>query len=104
MYLFCFVKQPICQTPTKMSPADAEDTLMDNLFSSYLISGSPYHFQVSGLLGIALDLLTDVADSQQTAMVIMVCFQMWILTDRAVGNRQEICMPGRQEICREPQD
>jgi hypothetical protein len=24
--------------------------------------------------------------------------------DRAVGNRQEICMPGRQEICREPQD
>lgn len=27
-----------------------------------------------------------------------------VLTDRAVGNRQEICMPGRQEICREPQD
>lgn len=32
MYLFCFVKQPICQTPTKMSPADAEDTLINNLF------------------------------------------------------------------------
>ena len=69
MYLFCFVKQPICQTPTKMSPADAEDTLMDNLFSSYLISGSPYHLQVSGLLGIALDLLTDVADMHRNGIV-----------------------------------
>ena len=69
MYLFCFVKRPICQTPTKMSPADAEDTLINNLFSSYLISGSPYHLQVSGLLGIALDLLTDVADMHRNSII-----------------------------------
>ena len=57
------------QTLTKMSPADAEDTLINNLFSSYLISGSPYHLQVSGLLGIALDLLTDVADMHRNGIV-----------------------------------
>ena len=73
MYLFCFVKQPICQTPTKMSPADAEDTLINNLFSSYLISGSPYHLQVSGLLGIALDLLTDVAAIVLSAPIACIC-------------------------------
>ena len=42
---------------------------MDNLFSSYLISGSPYHLQVSGLLGIALDLLTDVADMHRNRII-----------------------------------
>ena len=69
MHLYCFVKHLADQTLTKMSPADAEDTLMDNLFSSYLISGSPYHLQVSGLLGIALDLLTDVADMHRNRII-----------------------------------
>ena len=51
-----------------MSPADAEDTLI-GIFSPYFISGSPYHLQVSGFLGIALDLLTDVTDMHRNGII-----------------------------------
>ena len=52
MYLFCFVKQPICQTPTKMSPADAEDTLIINLFHPTLYPVPHTTFRYLGSLGL----------------------------------------------------
>lgn len=64
------------QTLKKMSPADAEDTLVDNLFSSYLISGSPYHLQVSGFLRITLYFLSDMADMHGNGIVCADCLHV----------------------------
>lgn len=50
--------------------------LLTIFFSSYLITGSPYHLQVSGLLRITLYFLSDMADMHGNGIVCADCLHV----------------------------
>lgn len=52
MHLYCFVKHLANQTLTKMSPADAEDTFINNLFHPTLYPVPHTTFRYLGSLGL----------------------------------------------------
>ena len=52
MHLYCFVKHLAEQTLTKMSPADAEDTLINNLIHPTLYPVPHTTFRYLGSLGL----------------------------------------------------